>query len=181
MKNYILTLSLLFLFSVTNGQGLYIGYGPIYTLSKAISPIRNAKENFENSAFVSTFTYEHFLKNKKVSVIAKYCFYSNSTTINYESGGLLDDFGNVVGADGWGGTNIYRLDLMMGYNLLNLRRFYIKPFGGIGLQLSRNNDIGIFEIPVNGPYYVQTEPMIADAFNTFQVVPTAGIRAGFLF
>ena len=161
-------------------QSIHIGFGPIFTKSKAIAPIINASEDFSNTAYVKSISYEHFIKSKKISLIGSYSNFCGVTYIKYKLGGFLDAWGNTIGADGWNGTNIHRLDLLAGYNLMNLKRYYLKPIGGLGIQVSRLNGWGILEVPVNGPDYIQTEPIIADAYNTFQIVPTLGLKTGFV-
>ena len=178
-KHFISFIALLF-WSSGYTQSIHIGYGPIWTKSKAISPIINADEDFQNTAFIKSISYEYFLKNKKISLIGNYSNFCGYTYINFVKGGFLDPWGNSNGAIGFAGVKIYRLDLLTGYNIMNLKRYYLKPIGGLGLQVSRERGVGLLEIPVNGPDYIQTEPMIADPYNTFQIVPILGLKTGFI-
>jgi hypothetical protein len=168
-----------FLISMS-GQALHISYGPIFTKSKAISPIINANEDFSNTTAVKAISYEHFSK-KNISFIGTYNYFRGSTYINFAIGGYKDFGGSDIGGEGWYGTNIYRFDLLVAYKLTKLKRYYFKPFGGIGLQASRSRGIGIFQNLVNGPDYIGIEPTEAEPYNTFQITPTGGIKTGFVF
>ena len=162
-------------------QSIHIGFGPIFTKSKAIAPIINASEDFSNTAYVKSISYEHFIKSKKISLIGSYSNFCGYTYVNFQVGGYQDPWGNSFGGTGFAGVKIHRLDLLMGYNLMKSKRYYLKPIGGLGLQVSRERGVGLLEVPVNGPDYIQTEPMIADPYNTFQIVPTLGLKTGFVF
>jgi hypothetical protein len=167
--------------SYIHTQSLTISYGPVETKSKTISPLINESEDHTTTTAVAGISYEHFLKNKHLSIMGSYFMFSDVTWINYAIGGYLDPWGNPIGGSGWRNVNVHRLDLAACYNITKFKRYYLKPFGGIGLQASIKNDWGLLVVPVSGPDYIQTEPMIAEAYNTFQVVPTAGIKTGWVF
>lgn len=174
-------LYLFFHVAQANCQTLSLRYGPVFLKSKAISPIAEAKEDFSNNDFDFAISYEHCLKQKRYSIIGAYTTFRGFNYINFKEGGYKDNNGGVISALGWNGTTIHRVDVLYAYKISLFRRFNLKPFAGIGLQFSLKNGSGLLDVPINGPDYVETEAMIAEAFNTFQPIPTAGFTTGFSF
>lgn len=186
IKNYLLLLLLLLLkANKSNAQAIFLSFGPIFTKSKAISPIINAKEDFSNTDYTFGISFEYFLKHK-LSLLAAYSEYGGYTYILFEKGGYkynVDDEGYVIGK-GYSGAKLSRYDFQMAYNVMNKhRKFYLKPSIGIGLQFSKTDGVEIYNTlaPLKGPYYFETEPIMAEVFNTTQITPTFGLKTGFVF
>ncbi len=177
---------LIFLFSGKNClcQELSIGGTAIYTHTNQRVKMKNSKEDFENTDYSYTFSYEHFIKNSRISVFASTTKFDGFTMIKFEEGTVIDVDGFSVVGDGFSGVKIRKYDLGVTYNLIkNYRRFYLKPFGGVGLQLSKIKDVDIFTylFTANGPDYFQISPITVDKFKTSQFVPFLGFKTGFVF
>jgi hypothetical protein len=144
MKKLLITIACNFIILVViNGQAIHVGFGPVWTLSKAISPIANADANFSNTTFIRTISYEHFIKSKRLSILGIYSKLPGYTYISYAYGGYQDFGGTSIGADGWNGVIIHRLDLLAAFNIVKCKRFYLKPHGGFGFQVSKYSVLSI--------------------------------------
>jgi hypothetical protein len=155
----------------------------VYERSKPIVQIKNGKTFFEATVFAPNLTYEHVLNNKKISLFTSFCIFDGFTFVVFEHGGYVDGNGNSVDASGFSGITVQRFDFGINYNLINMnRKYYLKPLLGVGLQFSRikDNEIGN-QLPINGPNYFQIEPLSASPLNTTQLVPSIGIKTGFVF
>jgi hypothetical protein len=166
-------------------QSLNFGWGPIFTRTKAVVAVKNGGEDFSNTGYTWNVSYEHFLKNKKLSITANYTQFESCTLMLLEIGGYQDGGGNNISGAGYcGGAKIQRLDLLLNYNVINnKRRFYLKPHVGVGIQKSNAyEDVGIYSTlnPFNGPFYFETEPISSAQYSTLQLTPTAGIKIGWL-
>jgi len=168
----------------SHGQEVSIGGTAIYTHTNQRVKMKNSKEDFENTDYSYTFSYEHFIKNSRISVFASTTKFDGFTMIKFEEGTVIDVDGFSVVGDGFSGVKIRKYDLGVTYNLIkNYRRFYLKPFGGVGLQLSKIEDVEIFTnlFTANGPDYFQIGPITVDKFKTSQFVPFIGFKTGFVF
>lgn len=163
------------------GQTLNIGFGPIYTLTNQSVRMINSKEDFQNTDYHFVFSYEQYLKTKKISIIAQFSQYEGHTWIKFNKGSVIAPDGFPTLGVGYSGVNNSRMDILFSYNLINpCKYFYLKPTLGIGLQTSRGNgsEYGAFERQ-NGPDYVELEPITASTMNVTQIVPILGIKTGF--
>ena len=74
------------------------------------------------------------------------------------------------------------MDCVISYNVINKKNsFYLKPLIALGAQLSLSNgyEYGAFERQ-NGPDYVELEPITASTNNITQLVPSIGLKSGFI-
>lgn len=116
-----------------------------------------------------------------MSILGSYSKFDGFTYIKYQKGGVRDPFGNPVLSDGYNGVDVYRFDIEFAYRLTNKKRYFFKPFGGLGIQSSKWNGFDLLYVPVNGPDYIETEPTIAKTYGRTQIVPTLGMKTGWVF
>ena len=177
---------LTFILSVTiiAGQSITASFVQVYTHTNAVVPVVNGRDNFENTSTTLSFTYEHFLKHKKYSLIASYMEFDGCTLVYFERGGWIAGGGIALAKGFCGGVDIHRFDLGFSYLITKSnKKFYFKPVIGAGLQLSRTTgtEFGLSGLPIDGPNYFELEPMSAEVMNTTQIVPSLGFRTGFVF
>lgn len=177
---YVLILIFLIQFK-SNTQTIHIGATSIWTLTNQKVKMVNSTDDFSSQGIVELYGYEHHLKNKKVSIFVSYFKYRGFTNIKFKEGSVLGPRGAgfLVGT-GFDGVKVNRYDISISYNICNpLKKLYLKPFVSIALQTTKKNDkeIGDFFRP-NGPDYYQTDFMNAESFNTYQFVPSIGIKTG---
>ena len=166
------------------GQSLTASFGPIFTKTNAVVPVVNGKEDFSNTDYSFSISYQHFLKNKKYALGAAYSQYDGCTFIVFEHGGWIAGGGIALAKGFCHGVKLYRFDLSTSCLLTqNGKKFYFKPFAAAGLQLSRTTGIEYWReaLQVAGPNYFELEPVSAEPMNTAQVVPSLGFHTGFLF
>ncbi len=182
MSKYIIVLISGLFFSNIYAQSLILSIGPNYTTSNKIVPVKNGKMPFDVTDNSTMISYEHFLKQQPISIIASYSQYRGMTGIWFENGGVLDPYGNTLKAIGFSGANIHRLDVGATYDFMKRRRkFYLQAALGLGLQVSKVTGAEIFSVLLPGPFYTNSEPMTAESYNTSQIVPFVGVRTGFVF
>ena len=118
----IITLSI-FLYS----QSISASFGPIFTLSHALVPVVNGKDDFDNTDYTFSFSFEQYFKDKKYSLMVSYCNFNGCTFILFEEGGYISG-GGVITATGFcAGVDIKRYDLGISYLLTKTnRKFYFK-------------------------------------------------------
>lgn len=165
-------------------QSINAAFGPIFTKTDAIVPVVNGKEDFSNTDYFFSFSYEHFLKNSRYSLFTSYSKYDGCTFIYFEPGGWVAGGGDALARGFCAGVKLYRFDLGLSYLLTNRnKKFYYKPFIAVGLQRSKKTGVEFWRdgLPINGPNYFELEPMSAEPMNTTQIVPSLGFRTGFLF
>jgi len=180
---YVLILIFLIQFK-SNTQTIHIGATSIWTLTNQKVRMVNSTDDFSSNGLVGIFSYEQILKNQKLSLFATYFGFRGYTWIKYREGSVWDSggVGFVVG-DGHGGVDVRRYDIGVSYNLLNpKKKFYIKPYFALGLQTSKINgrEFGANFFKANGPEYFELEPIRVESFNTTQLVPTVGLKTGFI-
>jgi hypothetical protein len=183
IKKLGVTIGLLYASIACYGQEIMALYGPAYTLTRAAKPIVHGGNDFSNLGYIYYFSYEHFFQDKPFSLSASFSSYDGYTVIAFEKGGVIQDGTETVAA-AYSGTSINRVTIDVGYLLTKPgRRFYVKTFGGLGLQFSNPTGIGIFgeNALANGPNYFEVAPKTAETFKTTQIVPILGFRTGFLF
>jgi hypothetical protein len=184
MKKLFLSSCLFLSHCIVNGQSLGISYLTITSQSPAIVPVKNGGTGHNGTDNSFAINYEHFIKDKKISIVATYLKFNGCTLIYFEPGGWIGTDGNPIEAYGFcHGLKIHRVDIGLSYNLISKhKKFYFKPTLAAGLQLSRKTgwEFGALE-PVNGPNYFELEPMWAEWKNTTQIVPSLGFRTGFVF
>lgn len=170
---------------VTNGQSLTLSYLRILSASQAKIPVINGGRGSDGTDNSFCIGYEHFLKNKKLSVLASYLKFNGCTLIYFEPGGWIARDGRTVEAYGFcGGLKVHRFDLALAYNLLKSnKKIYFKPYVAAGIQITRKTGVDFWDDgePINGPHYFELEPMEAIPMNTSQIVPSLGFRTGFVF
>lgn len=173
--------------SVVNAgtQSITASYLRIISKSTIVVPVvngGNGSDGIENSF---GFSYEHFIKNTRYSILSSYSKFSGCTLIYFEEGGWIGRDGGTISAAGFcGGVKVHRLDVGISYNLLKVEKiFYLKPCLFVGLQKSVKTGVSFWADgePINGPNYFELEPMSAEPRNTTQVVPSLGFRTGFVF
>lgn len=184
MRNLLtILISALTIYNLT-GQSLMASYAIIYTHTNAIVPVKNGKDDYEGGANNTfAFSYEHFFKQKKISITSSYIKYDGCTLVYFERGGVIAGGGELL-AKGFCGVVMRRIDLGVSYLLTKKnKRFYFKPFVGAGLQRSKKTGVEYWGegLPINGPSYFELEPMSAETMNTTQIVPSLGFRTGFVF
>lgn len=124
----ILTLSTIFGIQVVlAGQTLNIGFGPIYTLTNQSVRMINSKDDFQNTDYHFVFSYEQYLKCKKISIIAQFSKYEGHTWIKFYKGSVIAPDGFPTLGVGYSGVNNSRIDILLSYNLINpYKYFYLK-------------------------------------------------------
>jgi hypothetical protein len=182
----IVALAYLFLtISIINGQSITASYLQIYSKPKAVTPVINAGKGPDGTDNSFSFSYEHFIKGKKYSVVSSYSKFNGCTLIYFGEGGWIGRDGTPISAYGFCyGVKVHRFDIGVSYNLMHKKRkFYFKPFIFLGLQKSKLTGVSFWGDgePVNGPDYFELEPMRAEPMNTTQIVPSSGFRTGFVF
>jgi len=185
MKKIITLAYLFFTQSIINSQSLTASYLRIISTSTIVVPVVNGGKGSDGTDNSFSFSYEHFIKGKKYSVVSSYSKFNGCTLIYFEAGGWIGRGGTPISASGFcGGVKVHRFDIGVSYNLLKKnRKFYFKPGIFLGLQKSNLTGWSFWDDgePVNGPYYFELEPMRAVPMNTAQIVPSLGFRTGFVF
>jgi len=166
-----------------SAQTISIGGTAIYTLTRQKVKMINSKNDFQNTDDAISISYEHYLNSKQFSFFASYIKFKGYTFIKFREGSVIDISGVSVVGIGYSGVDVSRYDLGMNYNLIsNKRKFYLKPFIALGLQVAKMNDTQFWDIDrPNGPEYFQIEDMEVDKLNTTQIVPSLGLKTGFIF
>ena len=175
---------LLLMNSALYAQSISISYVQIYAKTKPVVPIINGGNGPDATPPTISFTYEHFLKNKKYSIISSYMKFDGCTFMYFEPGGWIGGGGVALGKGFCKGVKLHRFDISSAYLITKKsKKFYLKPFVGAGLQLSRTTgwEFGLPGLPIDGPDYFELEPMEAVPMNTTQIVPSLGFRTGFVF
>lgn len=177
----------LLIFSCENitAQAVSIGGTAIYTLTNQKVKMIDSENDFQNTDDAISLSYEHFINSKPYSFFASYIRFKGYTFIKFREGSVLEYGGVPLIGNGFSGVNVSRYDIGMNYNLIsNKRKFYIKPFIAFGLQVSKSTNFEYwnddYDKP-NGPEYFQTADMEVDKLNTTQIVPSLGIKTGFIF
>jgi hypothetical protein len=184
MKKIIILLPLVLLTSYGNAQSITASLVQVYTHTNAVVPVVNGGDDFENTSRTFALSYEHFFRNGKYSIFTSYSKYDGCTFIYFEPGGWIAGGGDALAKGFCHGAKLHRFDLGGSYLLTKKnKKFYFKPFAGVGLQLSRKTkwEFGIPGLPIDGPNYFELEPMEATPMNTSQIVPSLGFRTGFIF
>ena len=168
-----------------SGQTVSLSSLRIISKSSAVVSVVNGATGSDGTDNSFSINYEHFLKNKKISIVSSYLNFKGCTLIYFESGGWIGRDGNAISAYGFcGGVKVHRFDLGISYNVISLRKkFYLKPAFALGLQKSIKTGAEFWDDgePINGPSYFELEPMSAEPMNTTQIVPSLGFRTGFVF
>lgn len=182
---FLTSLAVLFSFNLAIGQAISVGIGPIFTHTNQKVKMVNSSDDFQNTDYQIAFSYEHFLKHKRVSLLSTFSYFDGVTLIKFREGSVSGngEGGYTIGV-GYSGTIINRLDVGVAYNIFpKLRKFYLKPILMIGIQSSNRLDdveIGSEYFEIYGPEYEQLEYITAEHFNTLQIVPVAGLKSGFV-
>jgi hypothetical protein len=183
MKLLIATFLTTILYTITYGQTISIGSGPIYTHTNQKVKMVNSEEYFGNTDEQFVLSYEHFLKNSRYSILGSFSKFDGHTWIEFREGSVIAPDGFPVIGDGFSGTSLHRFDFGIAYNLIPSKySFYFKPLLLIGIQKSIRKDVEIYSelFKVDGPEYFELEPISAEQFNTTQIVPSIGIKTGVL-
>ena len=182
MKFLIATFCIVFFYNCVCAQSISIGYGPIFTHTNQKVKMVNSKEDFQNTDNQFLINYEHFIKNSKFSILGSYSSFDGHTWIKFREGSVIAPDGFPTLGVGYSGVIINRFDLGLSYNLFNdLSMIYFKPFLTLGIQISKSDgsEYGAFERQ-NGPEYNELEPISAQTFNNSQIVPSLGLKTGFI-
>jgi hypothetical protein len=184
MKKTIVFLTLVLVVSSVKAQSITASLVQVYTHTNAVVPVVNGSDDFENTSRTFSISYEHFLRHKRYSLFSTYSNYDGCTFVFFEPGGWIAGGGEALAVGFCQGVKLHRFDLGFSYLLTKEdKKFYLKPFLGAGLQLSRKTGVDFWRdgLPINGPNYFELEPMSAEPMNTSQIVPFLGFRTGFLF
>lgn len=182
MKTIVATILFILPAQLIIGQNISLGYGPIYTVTNQRVKMINGRNDFQNTDDQFILSYEHFLRQNKVSFLGILSYFKGHTWIRFPEGSVIAPDGFPTIGVGYNGVNVYRIDLGAAYNLIDINRnFYLKPLLAIGAQISMTNgyEYGAFERQ-NGPDYVELEPISATTSNTTQIVPSVGLKTGFV-
>jgi hypothetical protein len=162
-----------------------VAFEQIYAKTLAIVPVANHGNGPDGTDDSYVFSYEHFIKNKKYSIISSYTKFNGCTLIYFEKDGWIGRDGTAISGYGFcGGVKIHRFDIGITYNLFKQhKKFFLKPCAFLGIQKSITTGVTFWRDgePVNGPNYFELEPMNAESRNTTQLVPSIGFRTGFVF
>ena len=162
-------------------QTLSVGFGPVFTHTNQRVRMVNSKEDFMNTSAQWMLAYEHQLKrpeNLSVSIMASK--YEGATWMRFSEGSYIGSDGFPTLGRGFSGVAITRIDFVFYHNLIAKNRIvFFKPNIGLGVQFSKDlgYEFGNFEW-INGPDYFQLAPIVAEAYNTVQVVPILGFKTG---
>jgi hypothetical protein len=162
-------------------QTLSMGFGPVFTHTNQRVRMVNSKEDFMNTSAQWMLAYEHQLKSpESLSVSIMASKYEGATWMRFSEGSYIGSDGFPTLGVGFSGVNITRIDLQVIYNLFKAKqRFYVKPSIGLGVQVSKDLDYDFYNLEqINGPDYFQLAPIVAEAYNTVQVVPILGFKTG---
>jgi len=185
MKKLFFIWCLFFGYYPINGQALSLSYLRIISESSIVVPVVNGITGSDGTDDSFSVAYEHFLKNKKCSVVTSYSKFNGCTILYFEADGWIGQDGTPISGYGFcHGVKVHRFDVGFSYNLLKThKKIYAKPAFGIGLQKSVKTGSEFWNNgePVNGPNYFEIEPMVAKPLNTTQITPWLGLRAGFVF
>ncbi|MEO0273387.1 MAG: hypothetical protein ABIM30_09975 [candidate division WOR-3 bacterium] len=185
MKKIILIWFIFLIPYIFFGQSLTFSYLRIISQSYAVTPIINGRNGSDGTDNSFSLGYEHFLKNKKLSVVCTYSKFNGCTLIYFEPNGWIGRDGTPIEASGFcHGVKVHRFDVGLSYNLLkHNKKLYFKANTSIGIQMSRKTGVEIWNDaePVNGPNYFELGPISAEPMNTTQIVPSLGFRTGFVF
>jgi hypothetical protein len=179
-------LAYLFLSSINNinGQLITASYLHIYSKTTAVVPLINGVNGDQGTDNSFSFSYEHFMKNKRYSIVSSYSKFNGCTLIYFERGGVIAGGGELSAKGFCQGVDLRRIDAGLAYLLTKRgKKWYFKPFAEAGLQWSRKTGVEYWGdgLPINGPNYFELEPMRAEPMNTTQIVPSLGFRTGFVF
>lgn len=126
-------------------------------------------------------TYEHLFKKKKFTLIGSYNYFYASDFYTAEAYLEKDFCNNFV--ECFTTERLSRFDVMLGYNLLKCKRYYLRPFAGFGIQCSfltedrvYNYRNDVFRGDFQRTSYTEIKP-----YHNTQIVPTAGLKTGFIF
>lgn len=162
-------------------QALSLGFGPVFTHTNQRVKMVNSKEDFMNTSAQWMISYEHTLRKQQgLSVSVTASAYEGATWMRFSEGSYIGSDGFPTLGRGFSGVSITRIDFVFHYNILVKSRIvYLKPNIGLGIQFSKDlgYEFGNFE-QINGPDYFQLAPIVAEAYNTVQVVPILGFKTG---
>jgi hypothetical protein len=167
-----------------NGQTLVISSLRIFSRTKIIVPLINGDRRDQGTDNSTSFTYEHFFKQNKFSILCNYMKFKGCTMIYFGQGGVIAGGGELLSTGFCDGVIVKRADIGLSYLLTQKdKRWYFKPFAAAGLQWARETGVEFWSdgLPINGPKYFELEPMRAETMNTTQIVPSLGFRTGFVF
>ncbi|MFN7830347.1 MAG: hypothetical protein ACK5Q2_00025 [Bacteroidota bacterium] len=185
MKKTVAVLCLFLASFRMNGQSVAVSCVQIYAETKSVVPVVNAGNGPDGTNPTIGFSYEHFFRYKKYSLMFSFMKFNGCTFIYFEKDGWIGRDGTPISGYGFcGGVQVHRFDVGASYNLLKKnRKLYFKPSIFLGLQKSKLTGVSFWDDgePVNGPSYFELEPMSAEPKNTAQIVPSLGFRTGFVF
>ena len=167
--------------SKVQAQTFSVGITSVWTHTNQVVKMVHSEEDFQNTDYCLSLCYEQVLKNKRYVLFGNFSRFSGNTWIKFSEGSVIAPDGFPVVGDGFSGVNVTRLDFGIQYNLLKVKdRFYLRPFLGLGIQISRKtgDEIWAEYLKTAGPDYAELEPVTAEPLNTVQVVPTLGFKTG---
>lgn len=168
--------------SIGFAQTLSIGFGLNYTLTHQKKPMVKGMDYFDNTDNSFKFSYEHSLRLKKWSIFGTYTKYEGYTFISFKEGSVITPDGFPLIGNGFNGVNVSRIDLGVFWHTFKKKKFFLKTSISIGLQVSKTNGSEIANlITIDGPDYFELEPIWVKPHNTKQIVPSIGVKMGYVF
>ncbi|MFZ4474119.1 MAG: hypothetical protein ACOYPR_02935 [Saprospiraceae bacterium] len=185
MRKLIILAYLFLNIGIINGQSISISTMRIFGTTITVVPVKNQGNGPDGTDNAVSFSYEHFIKNKRYSIFSSYIKFNGCTLIYFEPNGWIARSGTAISGYGFcGGVKIHRFDIGITYNLFKQhKKIFLKPCAFLGIQKSITTGVTFWRDgePVNGPNYFELEPMNAESRNTTQLVPSIGFRTGFVF
>ncbi|HMT53923.1 MAG TPA: hypothetical protein PKD16_14125 [Saprospiraceae bacterium] len=181
MKFQIFTFFIVFFYNIVNAQSISIGFGPVFTHTNQKVKLVNSQEDFQNTDYQFVINYEHFLKNTRYSFFGTFSKFDGYTWIKFREGSVIAPDGFPTLGVGFSGVNITKFELGGVYNCFDLKKWYFfKPFISLGLQFSNINEWEFWADlePIDGPEYVELEPVLIESNKTTQIVPSIGLKTG---
>jgi hypothetical protein len=161
-----------------SSQSIEVYSGLLFSHSNKIGNSIIGEDDFSHSDFPITFTLNLDLKRHNYYPYISFTKYKGKTLALLNSEFILDSYGNSIEAIGYNGVNVYKVDCGMKVPLLNYKNFIaLEGLIAIGFQKSIKNGFDFYEIDINGKDYFAVNPIMANAYSNFQIVPSIGFHS----
>lgn len=181
---YILSSIFLLCLNIQNipAQTLGVGFCAVFTHTRQKIRMVHSKDHFENTTYSYTLSYEQILGNKS-SLQLSYIDYPAYIWIRFPEGSVIGNDQQKTLGIGFIGARVSKFVTSYSFNIVpHSSKSYFKLLLGLTHQFTKPNEWVYYDPePPNGPDYAQTAPMRTEAFKTFQVLPSFGIKTGFVF
>ncbi|MDO8367422.1 MAG: hypothetical protein Q7T20_11535 [Saprospiraceae bacterium] len=112
MRNLITSLIFVLTINIIDAQSITGSYLQIYSKPTAVTPVINAGKGPDGTDNSFSFSYEHFIKNKRYSIVSSYTRFNGCTLIYFEEGGWIGRGGTPISGYGFcGGVKVHRFDI----------------------------------------------------------------------